>query len=219
MDVEIRPEQPADYGETEHVTREAFWNQYSPGCSEHYLLHIMRDSPDFVAELDFVALDKGRIVGNVVCLKTLVQGDDGNDYEILSLGPISVLPEYQRRGIGGRLIEQTRCTAREMRFCAILLYGDPAYYSRHGFVAAETQGIRTADDMYAAAHQVCVLYENALDCIQGRHLEHDIYAVDATLVEEFDARFPAKEKISGTPSQQRFEELLLLRRSALQPQP
>lgn len=45
MDIQIRLEQPADYSEAEQVTREAFWNHYSPGCTEHYLLHVMRNSP------------------------------------------------------------------------------------------------------------------------------------------------------------------------------
>ena len=50
----IRLEQPEDYRETEELVREAFWNIYHPGCSEHYLLHVMRDDPAFVRELDFV---------------------------------------------------------------------------------------------------------------------------------------------------------------------
>lgn len=52
MSIELRTEQPADYAETENVTREAFWNHYSPGCHEHYLLHLMRDSSFSVPERD-----------------------------------------------------------------------------------------------------------------------------------------------------------------------
>ena len=66
MNIIIRPEQPTDYRETEHITREAFWNHHAPGCDEHYLLHIMRDNPAFVPELDFVAVCDGKIVGNAV---------------------------------------------------------------------------------------------------------------------------------------------------------
>lgn len=97
VELKLRTEQPADYRETENVTREAFWNLYSPGCCEHYLLHVMRDSPAFVPELDLVAERDGRIVGNVVSLRAVLHGDDGTDCEVLSLGPISVLPECQRR--------------------------------------------------------------------------------------------------------------------------
>lgn len=63
MDILLRPEQPLDYSETEHITREAFWNHYSPGCNEHYLLHLLRNHPTFM--LDIVAAYDGKIVGIV----------------------------------------------------------------------------------------------------------------------------------------------------------
>ena len=85
MDIKLRIGQPSDYNETENVTREAFWNHFSPGCDEHYLLHIMRNHPKFVPELDIVAELNGKIVGNVVCLKSFIMADDGNQYEVLSL--------------------------------------------------------------------------------------------------------------------------------------
>ena len=48
MKIELRPERPADYRQTENVTREAFWNHFVPGCSEHYLLHVLRGTSAFV---------------------------------------------------------------------------------------------------------------------------------------------------------------------------
>lgn len=121
--IELRPETSNDYFKTEHVIREAFWNQYRPGCSEHYLIHLMRDCCAFVPELDIVAADGADIVGNVMCLKSHITGDNGRNYEVLTLGPIGVLPEYQGQGIGARLISQTKETAQKMGFCGILLCG------------------------------------------------------------------------------------------------
>ena len=100
MEIELRNERFSDYPETENVVREAFWNRYSPGCCEHYLIHIMRYSRAFVPQLDFVAVFDDKIVGNIVFLKSVIQADTGKEYEVLSLGPISVLPEYQNMGIG-----------------------------------------------------------------------------------------------------------------------
>lgn len=214
MNIEIRPEKPVDYRETETVTREAFWNHYSPGCNEHYLLHIIRNCPAFVPELDFVAVHENKIVGNAVCVKAEILGDDGKSCEVLNMGPISVSPEYQRRGIGGRLIEHTRQQARQMGFRAILLCGDPEYYGKQGFIPAERLGIQTADGMYAAAHQVCELYENALAGVKGRHIEDGIYEIDEAAAAEFDRGFPRKEKVGGTPTQRRFEELVMMRKKA-----
>lgn len=213
--MELRPERPADYSETENMTREAFWNHYAPGCCEHYLLHVMRDSAAFVPELDFVAVHDGKIVGNIIYMKAVIEGDNGEKYDVLCLGPISVLPEYQRKGVGGRLIEHTRQLARELGFRAIFLCGDPEYYSRQGFTPAEAFGIRTADDMYMDALQVCELYDGALSGMKGRYVEDSIYEVDQTAAETFDKNFPPKEKIIGTSSQQRFEELVVMRRPAL----
>lgn len=217
MNIELRTEQVSDYKETEFVTREAFWNHYSPGCNEHYLLHIMRDSPNFVKELDFVALCDGKIVGNVVYLKSCIVADDGNRYEVLSLGPISVLPDFQRKGIARMLIGHTRVLAVRMGFRAILLCGDPDFYSRVGFLPAEDFGIRTADNTYFKALHVCGLYENALNDIRGRYIEDEIYyQIDPAETADFDKNFPYKPVIVGTPSQKRFEEVVAMQRPALE---
>ena len=68
-DCQIRLEQPQDYAEVENLTRESFWNVYRPGCLEHYVLHCLRDDPDFVPELDFVMEKDGEIIGqNISCV-------------------------------------------------------------------------------------------------------------------------------------------------------
>ncbi len=69
----IRREQPADYATVEQVVREAFWNVYTPACTEHYLLHIMRDHPAFVPELDMLALVGEKIAGSVVYPKSVIR--------------------------------------------------------------------------------------------------------------------------------------------------
>ena len=95
--IELRLEKTNDYFESENVIREAFWNHYTPACNDHYLIHIMRNCPAFVSELDIVAEDENKIVGVSMCLRSYIFGDDGKKYEVLSLGPIGVLPEYLRK--------------------------------------------------------------------------------------------------------------------------
>lgn len=215
MDIELRPERPSDYQEAENMTREAFWNRYEPGADVHYLLHIMRESPAFIPELATVAVVDSKIVGNVIYTKSFVDGDDGNTYDTLCLGPIGVLPEYQSKGIGGRLIAHTKELAHDLGYEAIFLYGDPDYYSRHGFIAAETIGIRSADDKYNPSHQVCLLTENALKGVTGRDIEDSVFEFDQAAAAEFDKSFPPKEALSDTPAQKRFQELLAQSRDAL----
>ena len=212
MDIQIRLEQPADYREAEQVMREAFWNYYSPGCTEHYLLHIMRNSPNFIPELDFIAVADGRIIGSVVFLKSFILGDDGNRYEVLSMGPIAVLPDFQRKGMGRMLINHARNVAAANGYRAILLCGEPRYYTKVGFTAAEQFGIRTAENKYFAALHVCPLYPDALHGVAGRYFEDEIYQVDEATATAFDANFPFKERLSDTPTQRRFEEVFAMQR-------
>jgi len=198
----IRPTTPADYAATENVTREAFWNVYEPGADEHYLLHVMRSSDGFIPELDLVAVRDGEVVGNIVCDRSIIETDTGATVDVLTLGPVSVLPDFQGQGIGGALVEEVKKMAPNHGFSAILLYGDPNYYSRLGFIPAETLDIRT---------QVLELRDGALAGKSGRYEENDVYELDEQAVADFDKQFPPKEEIEGLPSQQRFQKLLRAR--------
>jgi len=62
----LRKETKADYRLVEKITREAFWNLYVPGCTEHYLAHVMREHKDFIPELSYVALKDDRMVGSIM---------------------------------------------------------------------------------------------------------------------------------------------------------
>ncbi len=211
--IQLRPEEPADYRNVEVLTREAFWNRHLPGCNEHYLLHIMRDTGSFIHELDTIAETGGKIVGNIICTRGNVKGDDGNNYEVLCLGPIAVLPDFQGQGIGSRLIEHTKKRAKEMGYRAIFLYGDPGYYSKFGFVAAEQYEIGTPDNMYADPLQALELYDGALAGGKGRFFEDPVFEIDETATAEFDRLFPPKEKHDDLPSQDRFHALVGMRRA------
>ena len=80
----------------EHLIREAFWNQNLPGCDEHYLLHKMRDHEDFIPELDLVLELNGELVGSIVYTKATLVDEQRQKKEILSFGPVGILPQYQR---------------------------------------------------------------------------------------------------------------------------
>lgn len=206
----IRQEKPDDYREVENLTREAFWNVYAPGCTEHYLLHRLRHSPDFIPELDVVAVCGGQIVGNVVCVRSHIEGKDGKRREVLTLGPISVLPVFQRRGIGRRMIEYITDAAGRMGYGAILLCGDPLLYVRYGFEPAGKYGIMTSDGRISPALQIYPLNGADLSDYSGRYFESSAYDIDIAHAEEFDLGFPVKEKLADTPSQRRFKELLAM---------
>lgn len=211
MDFVIRVEQQSDWQAVENLTREAFWNVHEPGCSEHLLMRRMRNSPAFIKELSMVAVDHGEILGHIAYTRAAVIPIDGIQYEVICFGPVSVLPACQDRGIGSALIKHTKDLARNMGFKAILIYGDPLYYERFGFVKAELFDICAPDGMYADALQACELYAGALIGITGAFKEDEVFDVAQVDVEAFDQSFPPKEK-GFLPSQARFLQMVNARR-------
>ena len=73
----IRRETEDDYRAVENMIRESFWNVYHPGCSEHYVIHVLRDDPAFVKELDFVMEKEGQLIGQNMFMRTVIDADDG----------------------------------------------------------------------------------------------------------------------------------------------
>jgi putative acetyltransferase len=206
----IRKEEKEDYRIVEQLVREAFWNLYVPGCNEHFVLHNLRKSSDFVSELDFVAEKDGQIVGQIAYTRGIVKGEGTNEEEVISFGPVSVLPALQKQGIGSALVTHTIALARDMGYAAICIYGDPRYYSRFGFRCAEKYDIKTADDKFAVALQVLELRQGALTNVSGRFVESAAFTVDESGFAQYDATFPPREK-KETDSQREFRFLASLR--------
>lgn len=210
--ITLHNETPNDYKKSEEVTREAFWNHYSPACDEHYLLHIMRTADAFIQELSFVAKADDEVVGNIAYTKAKIEGDDGSSQEVLTFGPLSVHPNFQGMGIGKQLVEHSKKIAKELGYKAILIYGDPAIYSRFGFVPAENFKIGSSDNMYAVALLAIELQTGALSQLSGRFIEDAVYDLDETAAKEFDKNFSHKHLIDDSPSQKRFQQLIQMRR-------
>jgi putative acetyltransferase len=203
VNIIIRSEKENDYRTVEELIREAFWNLYIPGCNEHYILYKLRKSSDFIPELDFVAEKEGQIVGQIVYSRGNIKYIQGVEKEVISFGPVSVLPVFQKQGIGSSLIIHTINLARDMGFPAICIYGDPRYYSRFGFRCAEKYEIKTADDKFAIALLVLELKQGVLNNIPGRFIESSAFEVDENEFAQYDADFPFKERIE-TDSQREF---------------
>lgn len=197
-DVLIRSEKTEDYRETENLVREAFWNVYRPGCSEHYVLHVLRDDPAFVKELNFVMEYDGRIVGQNMFMKTIIEADDGKVVPILTMGPICVAPALKRKGYGKRLLDFSLEKAAGMGFGAVLFEGNIAFYGKSGFDYASRFGIRYHDlpEGEDASFFLCKeLIPGYLDGVTGIYQTPAGYYVDDKDVEEFDRQFPARKKL------------------------
>lgn len=197
-DIAIRLEKREEYREVENLVREAFWNVYRPGCSEHYVLHVLRDDPAFIKELDFVMEQNGRLIGQNMFMKTVIDADDGRKIPILTMGPIGITPELKRRGYGKMLLDYSLQKAAAMGFGAVLFEGNIDFYGKSGFDYAEKFGIRYHDlpEGADASFFLCKeLIPGYLNGITGVYQTPQGYYVDEADVEAFDKTFPAKVKL------------------------
>ena len=236
-DYTIRPEKKEEYREVENLVREAFWNVYRPGCSEHYVIHVLRDDPAFVKELDFVMFlneqehgpvdhsaaaqenvsvgcyaeqqnndpvdhfpkqQTGKLIGQNMFMRTVINADDGRVIPVLTMGPIGITPELKRKGYGKKLLDYSLEKAADLGFGAVLFEGNIGFYGHSGFNYARSFGIRYhdlpegADDSFFLCKELIPGY---LDGVTGVYQTPAGYYVDDKDVEEFDKSFPYKEKL------------------------
>lgn len=198
MDYIIRLEKEQEHREVENLIREAFWNVYRPGCSEHFVMHVLRDDPAFVRELDFVMEQNGQLIGQNIFMKTVIEADDGRAVPVLTMGPICITPDLKRKGYGKKLLDYSLEKAAELGFGAVLFEGNIDFYGKSGFDYAGNFGIRYHDlpeDADASFFLCKELIPGYLDGVTGVYQTPMGYYVDDADVEYFDETFPEKVKL------------------------
>lgn len=195
----IRVERPGEERITENVVRESFWNVYRPGCLEHYILHCFREDPDFIPELNLVMEKDGRMIGQIMFARAFVTARDGSKIPVVTFGPVSILPEFQGKGLGRALIEYGLDRAKEMGAGAVFIVGDDGFYEHLGFVNALSRGIRYefADREDEEIDYVLMkeLQDGYLKGVIGMWRDPDGYRVcmkDPFGFQEFESEFPYK---------------------------
>lgn len=191
----IRPETKDDYYNAEYMTKKAFWNLHVPGCDEHYLVHLLRNSEDYIEELSRVAELDQKIVGGIYYSKAYVLDGD-HRVDVLNFGPLCVDPEYQNKGIGGKLLNATIKEARERGYRGIIIFGEPGYYPKHGFKTCDQFGITTKEGKNFDAFMGYEIVPNAFSEIHGKYYESKVFEQLYTeKVKEYDKKFPYMEKL------------------------
>ena len=197
MSITIRNETRNDRRQVEELVRESFWNVYRPGCLEHYVLHVLRDDPAFVPQLNFVMELDGRIIGQNMFMRAQIAADDGRKIPIMTMGPICIAHDLKRQGYGKMLLDYSVEKAKELGCGALCFEGNIGFYGKSGFGYASEKGIRYhglpegADASFFLCRELIPGY---LRGITGEYAPPSGYFVDEAACEEFDRSFPPKEK-------------------------
>lgn len=193
--ISVRLEEEKDYRTVEELTREAFWREerieeIGIGATEHYMVHSLRKK-DGIKELDFVAEIDGRVVGHVIYSKAHILQPNGEKICVLNFGPLSVLPKYQKQGVGSALMKYSIESAKILGYGAILFFGHPTYYPRFGFTEAKDFGITTEWGNNNPSFMAMELKKGYLENVTGKYIEAPIYNEELSKepAKEYDKSF------------------------------
>ncbi|NVO18633.1 MAG: N-acetyltransferase [Bacteroidetes bacterium] len=194
MDLLIKKSGKNNFFTTEYLTREAFWNLYKSGCDEHLVLHQLRESGCYVSDLDLVGILEGEIIGHIISSMARVIDQQNKEHEVLCVGPISVSPPYQNKGIGTQLMNYSITEATKLGFKGMILFGNPEYYHRFGFRNAKEFEITTKDSLNFEPFMALELGDKGLMNVTGRFFEDEAFEIKEEQLIEFEKKFPPKEK-------------------------
>ncbi|MDF2656506.1 MAG: putative acetyltransferase [Bacillota bacterium] len=201
--IRIRNEEEKDYERVEEITRKAFWNLYIPGCNEHYLVHIMRSHEDFLPELDLVIEEDNQVIGNIMYTKTKLIDESGQVKDILTFGPVCMLPEYQRKGYGKKLMEYSFERAVSLGYDTIVIFGNPNNYVSRGFKSCKKYNVCLENGTYPSAMMVKELKPDVLDGRKWVYQQSSVFEFDVQDAERYDDTLQSMEK-KYQPSQEEF---------------
>ncbi len=161
MKIVIRAETIGDYSKITEINDRAF-----KGDNEGKLIENLRKKKEYIAELSLVAEYKNHLVGHILLFPLSIIGKNKR-FPTLALAPMSVLPEFQNKGIGSELIKEGLKIAKKLGFESVIVLGHPEYYRRFGFKKASIWNIKPPFDAPDDAFMAIELVENALMDVSG----------------------------------------------------
>lgn len=166
MDIKIRAEIQKDYNDVFDVIEQAFKTEKFSDKQEQFLVQRLRNSTAFIPELSLVAEINGQIVGHILLTKLKIKSKI-NEFTSLALAPVSVLPQFQGKGIGSKLILESHDRARKLGYKSIVLLGHEKYYPRFGYKETYKYGIELPFEVPKENCMVIELVENGLAGVSG----------------------------------------------------
>lgn len=166
MTITIRPEGPGDDTAISDVIVRAYADVPYSDRTEQVMVDRLRSSAAFVPELSLVAQANSGIVGHVVLTRIAIR-NRGESVPSLALAPLSLVPRYQRRGVGASLVIAAHDRATELGFLSIIVVGIPGYYCRFGYEPLQRYGITIPFDVPDDQGMVKLLSPSAATAIRG----------------------------------------------------
>ncbi|MEZ0181741.1 GNAT family N-acetyltransferase [Flavobacterium oncorhynchi] len=166
MEVKLRQENENDYKSVFQLIEKAFEKEEYSDHKEQFLVERLRKSEAFIPELSIVAEVEDKIVGHILFTKLEIK-NESQSFQSLALAPVSVLPEFQGKGIGSKLILYGHELAKELGYKSVILLGHQDYYPRFGYELCEKYNIKMPFDVPAENCMVISLTENGLSGISG----------------------------------------------------
>ncbi len=154
----IRQATEKDYKVIYDVVKTAFASAEHADGNEQDLVNALRIGESYIPELSLVYELDGKIVGHIMFTKAMV-----GDTEVLALAPLSVLPEYQRKGIGQSLIAKGHEIAKSIGYCYSVVLGSEKYYPKAGYLPADAYGILPPFDVPRENFMACKLNDDTVD--------------------------------------------------------
>ena len=167
MEIKIRKEEKEDFKKVFELIRLAFENEELSDHKEQFLVERLRNSDAFVPELSLIAEVDNQIAGYILLTKINIEDKDKNTYTSLALAPVAVLPNYQGKGIGGKLIQAAHDIAKKMGFGSVMLLGHENYYPKFGYKLTKEFGIKLPFEVPEENCMAIELSQNALQNVSG----------------------------------------------------
>ena len=166
MHITIREENKKDYLSIFDLIEKAFKDEEYSDHQEHFLVEKLRKSKAFVPGLSLVAEVDNNVVGHILLTEIRIKTSD-DEITSLALAPVSVLPEFQGKGIGGKLIKEAHQRAKDLGYQSVILLGHEKYYPRFGYKLAVEFGISLPFDVPKENCMAIELQPNSLKNING----------------------------------------------------
>ncbi|KAF2081890.1 GNAT family N-acetyltransferase [Flavobacterium sharifuzzamanii] len=163
MEIILRQENKNDFESVFHLIEKAFEKEEYSDHKEQFLVERLRKSDAFIPELSIVAEIDNHIVGHILFTKLQIKNET-QTFPSLALAPVSVLPEFQGKGIGSKLILRGHEIAQSLGYKSVILLGHQDYYPRFGYELCEKYNIKMPFDVPA---ENCMIIELADDGLKG----------------------------------------------------